>query len=168
MNHPPDLRLAELLAGLSLVTDLAAIRTFTKFLEIGHEMGVPVLPIYDSGSDAAELIAESAAVTGADRILIGSSRQGAIYHLIKGYFHNRLEALLPPEIPVTVRGYARLIVAVRGLGWADRVADQRIDARVRCDVDGDRVYAADDARQAVSIVIEKLPLYVRRSGGFAS
>ena len=33
--------------------------------------------------------------------------------------------------------FKRLIVAVRGLGWADRVADQRIDARVRCDVDGD-------------------------------
>ena len=63
--------------------------------------------------------------------------------------------------------FKRLIVAVRGLGWADRVADQRIDDRVRCDVDGDRVYAADDARQAVSLVVEKLPLYVRRSGGFA-
>lgn len=62
--------------------------------------------------------------------------------------------------------FKRLIVAVRGLGWADRVADQRIDARPRCDVDGDRVYAADNARQAVGIVVEKLPLYVRRSGGF--
>jgi hypothetical protein len=62
--------------------------------------------------------------------------------------------------------FKRLIVAVRGLGWADRVADQRIDDRVRCEVDGDRVYGADGARQAVGIVVEKLPLYVVRNAGF--
>jgi amino acid transporter len=88
--------------ALTMDTDLAALRTFAKFLDLGHEMGVPVLPIYDSGDNAAELIAEAAAVSGAERILIGSSRQGAIYHLIKGYFHERLEALLPPEIKVEV------------------------------------------------------------------
>ena len=36
------------------------------------------------------------------RVLIGTSRQGALYHLIKGHFQRRLEALLPPEIPVEV------------------------------------------------------------------
>jgi len=87
---------------LSMDTDLAALRTFSRFLELGHEMGVPVLPIYDSGAAAAELIAEAAAMTGCDRVLIGSSRQGAIYHLIKGSFHQRLEALLPSEIRIEV------------------------------------------------------------------
>jgi amino acid transporter len=87
---------------LTMDTDIAALRVFAKFLEIGHEMDVPVLPVYDSGGDAAELIAEAAAVTGCERVLLGSSRQGAIYHLIKGHFHQRLEALLPPEIKVDV------------------------------------------------------------------
>ena len=35
-------------------------------------------------------------------MLIGTSRQGALYTLIKGTFQRRLEALLPPEIPVMV------------------------------------------------------------------
>jgi len=87
---------------LTLDTDPVALKTFAKFLELGHEQGVPVVPIYDSGPDAAELIAENAAVYGCDKVLIGTSRRGALYHLIRGYFQQRLEALLPPEIPVQV------------------------------------------------------------------
>jgi hypothetical protein len=69
---------------------------------MGHDAGVPVVCIYDSGPDAAELMAENAAVYGCDAVIIGTSRQGALYHLIRGYFQQRLEALLPPEIPVQV------------------------------------------------------------------
>jgi hypothetical protein len=83
-------------------TDLAALRTFARFLDLGHEYRVPVLPIYDTGDDPAILIAEAAAMTGCDRVLIGSSRQGVLYHLIKGHFHQRLESILPPEIKVEV------------------------------------------------------------------
>ena len=84
---------------------MAALRTFARFLDLGHEMGVPVLPVYDSGDDAAELIAEAAAITGCDRVLIGTSRQGTLYHLIKGHFQQQLEDVLPPEIKS--RGDAR-------------------------------------------------------------
>ncbi|HEY8747574.1 MAG TPA: universal stress protein [Tepidisphaeraceae bacterium] len=83
-------------------TDPAAIRTFSRFLELGHEMGVGIIPIYDSGPNAAELMAENAAVYGCDKVLIGTSRQGALYHLLRGHFQQRLEAILPPEIPVQV------------------------------------------------------------------
>lgn len=83
-------------------TDLAAVRTFGKFLDLGHRFGVPVLPVYDMGEDAAELMAETAAIYGCDKILIGTSRHGAVYHLLKGRFQQQLEALLPPEIPVEV------------------------------------------------------------------
>jgi amino acid transporter len=88
--------------ALTLDTDLAAQRTFARFLEIGHDMGVPILPLYDTGPEAAELLAENAAIYGAERVLIGTSRQGALYHLIKGHFQRRLEHLLPPDIPVQV------------------------------------------------------------------
>ena len=47
-------------------------------------------------------MAENAATYACDRVLIGTSRQGVLYHLIKGHFHRRLEQLLPPEIPVQV------------------------------------------------------------------
>ncbi len=87
---------------LTMDTDLAALKTFAKFLDLGHDMGVPVLPVYDSGQESAELMAEAAALTGCDRVLIGSSRQGAIYHLIKGSFQKKLESLLPEEIKVQV------------------------------------------------------------------
>jgi hypothetical protein len=87
---------------LTIETDLAALRTFARFLDLGHQAGVSVLPVYDTGTDAAELLAENAAIYGCQRVLIGTSRQGALYHLIKGHFQRRLEAILPPEIPVQV------------------------------------------------------------------
>jgi amino acid transporter len=88
--------------GLSMDSDASALRVFARFLDLGHEMGVSVLPVYDSGDNAAELMAEAAAMSGSERILIGSSRNGVIYHLIKGHFQQRLEAILPPEIKVEV------------------------------------------------------------------
>lgn len=89
---------------LDIDSDLAAQRAFARFLELGYEAGVPIVPVYDTGADAAEVMAENAAIYGCDRILIGSTRKGAVYHLIKGHFQRRLEALLPPDIHVQVLG----------------------------------------------------------------
>jgi amino acid transporter len=87
---------------MSIDTDLAAQKTFQRFLEMGHDANVPIIPVYDHGPDAAVLLAEAAAMNGCDRILIGTSRRGVIYHLVKGSFQRRLENLLPPEIPVQI------------------------------------------------------------------
>ncbi|HWE02100.1 MAG TPA: APC family permease [Tepidisphaeraceae bacterium] len=87
---------------LSMDTDIAALRTFARFLDLGHTMGVPVLPVYDSGDDAAELMAEAAAITGSEKILLGTSRRGTVYQIIKGNFQRRLEAVLPEDIAVEV------------------------------------------------------------------
>lgn len=62
--------------------------------------------------------------------------------------------------------FKRLVIAVRGPGWADRLADQKLDGRARCAVEEDRVFAANDALHAVALVEEKLPLYGARSAGF--
>jgi len=88
--------------SLTMDTDMAALRTFARFLDLGHTMGVPVLPVYDSGEDAVELMAEAAAMTGSEKILLGTSRRGTVYQLIKGNFQKRLEAILPEDIPVEV------------------------------------------------------------------
>jgi len=61
-----------------------AQRTFAKYLELGHRYGVPVVPVYDMGNNAAELMAENAAIYGCTKVLIGSSRHGALYHFVKG------------------------------------------------------------------------------------
>jgi amino acid transporter len=87
---------------MTLDTDPVAVRTFARFLDAGHEKSVPVIPVYDSGRDAAELIAENAAIHGCEKVIIGTSRQGALYHLVKGHFQRRLESLLPASIPVEV------------------------------------------------------------------
>jgi amino acid transporter len=87
---------------LSIESDQAAQRTFSRFLDLGHASGVPILPIYDTGPDAAVVLAENAAIYGCHKVLIGTSRKGALYHLIKGHFQRRLESLLPPDIQVQV------------------------------------------------------------------
>jgi len=87
---------------LTLDTDPAAQALFAQFLSHGHQHGVPVIPMYDTGPDAAELIAEHAAMNGVQRVLIGSSRRGVLHHIIKGSFQRKLETLLPPDIPVQV------------------------------------------------------------------
>lgn len=89
-------------AKFTLDTDPAAVKVFAKYLDLAHNEGVKVLPVYDTGSDAAILMAENAAINGCSAVLIGSSRHGALYRLIKGKFQQRLESLLPSEIPVQV------------------------------------------------------------------
>ena len=91
-------------ANLTLETDPAAQALFVDFLEHGHKLGVPIIPMYDTGPDAAVLIAEHAAMHGVTKVLIGSSRRGALHHIIKGSFQRKLESLLPPEVSVQVLG----------------------------------------------------------------
>ena len=87
---------------LSLDTDPAAQHLFADFLAHGHRAGVPIIPVYDTGPESTVPIAEAAAIYGCAKVLIGSSRRGAVYHMIKGHFQKRLEQVLPPEIPVQV------------------------------------------------------------------
>jgi len=87
---------------LSLDNDPAAQALFTDFLEHGHREGVPIIPMYDTGNDAPVLIAEGAAMNGVHKILIGSSRRGALHKFVKGSFQQRLETLLPPDVSVEV------------------------------------------------------------------
>lgn len=87
---------------LTIDTDQAAVKTFSRFLDLAHGAGVPILPVYDMGYDAAELMAETAAIYGCTKVLLGTSRKGALYHLIKGHFQRRLETILPPEVQVQV------------------------------------------------------------------
>ncbi|HEX8914706.1 MAG TPA: universal stress protein, partial [Humisphaera sp.] len=90
---------------MSLETDPAAQAMFVDFLEHGHKHGVPIIPAYDTSENAPEQVAELAAMYGVDKVLLGSSRRGAIHQFIKGSFQKRLEAVLPPDIPVKVLQY---------------------------------------------------------------
>ncbi|HYE20791.1 MAG TPA: universal stress protein [Tepidisphaeraceae bacterium] len=87
---------------LTFDNDPAAQEMFAEFLDKGHAYGVPIIPVYDAGPHPAEAIAELAAMNGVEKLLIGSSRRGALHHIIKGSFQRKLESLLPPEIHVQV------------------------------------------------------------------
>jgi amino acid transporter len=109
---------------LTLDTDPAAQSLFAEFLERGHEHGVPIIPAYDTGPNSAELIAELAAMNGVETVLIGSSRRGALHHIIKGSFQRKLESLLPPEIHVRVLSVREPITAGRTVSAAEAAATE--------------------------------------------
>ncbi len=56
--------------------------------------------------------------------------------------------------------FGRLVIAFRVAGWSGKLADTRIDERVRfAGIADDRVYGADTAEAAVTLLIDKLPQY---------
>ncbi len=89
-------------ARMTLDNDPAAKELFVDFLEAGHKYGVPIIPAYDTGTNSAEVLAELAAMNGVARVVIGTSRRGALHQIIKGSFQRKLEHLLGDEIPVEV------------------------------------------------------------------
>ena len=57
----------------------------------------------------------------------------------------------------------RLVIAFRVEGWSGRLADNRIDERVRyASIDDDRVYGANTPDDAIEILRDRLDKY--RSG----
>lgn len=56
--------------------------------------------------------------------------------------------------------YKRLIVSLRMDGWSLKIADERLDERIRYpELEDDRVFGADDAKEAVTLINELLPCY---------
>jgi uncharacterized protein (TIGR00725 family) len=57
----------------------------------------------------------------------------------------------------------RLIVAVRCGGWSERLADTRVDDRIRYpDISDDRIYGVATGSDAVDMVLQLAPSYRRR------
>lgn len=64
--------------------------------------------------------------------------------------------------------HKRLIVALSCEGWSGRLADERLDERVRyADIENDRIYRADDADDVIKLLNEFLPLYSKRHSSIA-
>lgn len=62
--------------------------------------------------------------------------------------------------------HRRLLVGIRCGGWGERLADQRIDERIRYpQIPGDRVYGAADASEAIALIDLHLPSYDRPHRG---
>ena len=55
----------------------------------------------------------------------------------------------------------RLVIALRCGGWSERVADERLDERVRfATIEDDRVHGAADASEALALLDRLLPRYL--------
>lgn len=64
--------------------------------------------------------------------------------------------------------HRRLLIALRCDGWSGRLADERIDKRQRYPaITDDRVYGANTAEEAVTLVQKLGPLYRRRHRSIA-
>lgn len=62
----------------------------------------------------------------------------------------------------------RLIIALRTRGWSGKLADQRLDDRIRyTNIPDDRIYGAANAEEAVDLLRQLLPLYVGQHRGIA-
>ena len=58
--------------------------------------------------------------------------------------------------------FGRLIVAVPISGWSRKLADQRLDDKIRHpDIPDDRIYSAPSAAEALDLVVRLLPRYRR-------
>ena len=61
--------------------------------------------------------------------------------------------------------YRRLVIGVRCGGWSERLADQRVDDRVRYpNIPDDCVYGARDSAEAVAILDSRLDAYIDTHG----
>ncbi|MBC7784701.1 MAG: amino acid permease [Burkholderiales bacterium] len=89
-------------ARMTLDNDPAAQALYVDFLEAGHRHNVPIIPAYDTGTNAPEMLAELAALNGVSKLIIGTSRRGTLHQIIKGSFQRKLESLLGPDTPVEV------------------------------------------------------------------
>ena len=59
--------------------------------------GMSLLPVWTISYSAAEGIARAARELGVDTVMMGVSRRGAIYHLLRGHVINGLIRQLPPS-----------------------------------------------------------------------
>ena len=64
--------------------------------------------------------------------------------------------------------HKRLIVGLSCEGWSGRLADERLDERIRyADIESDRIYRADDAYDVIKLLNEFMPLYSKRHSSIA-
>lgn len=57
----------------------------------------------------------------------------------------------------------RLIAVYRnGGGWSAALADRRLDGRVRCEAEDDRIFGVDSAAEAAALLKERLSQYQKR------
>jgi amino acid transporter len=89
-------------ACFSMETDAAARKTFQKFLEIGFELKVPIIPAYRVGHHTAEMLVKLVETTGCKTILLDPLAQGRLRDFRRRRGRARLKSILPPDVKIEI------------------------------------------------------------------
>lgn len=77
--------------------DVEGVETLAEAVATGAQEGATIIPVWTISYSAAEGVARAARDLGVDTIMMGVSRRGAIYHLLRGHVINGLVRQLPPN-----------------------------------------------------------------------
>ncbi len=83
--------------GAATEPDQEGRNTLLFAARVAQGEGATLLPVWTISYSAAEGIARAAEVLGVDTVMMGVSRRGAIYHLLRGHVINGLVRQLPPD-----------------------------------------------------------------------
>jgi nucleotide-binding universal stress UspA family protein len=88
--------------NMTLNNDKEAQGIFAGAKKVCDEAGVPMIPLYGVYDSPAELILDHAATLGAEAVLMGVSRRGALWKTLKGDVLQEVINFLPKSIPLLI------------------------------------------------------------------
>ncbi len=119
---------------------------------------VAILPMFDrtAGNDSADIVIatgldlyRNVIVANSDAVIAIGGGAGTLTEMCNAW------------------ALKRLIISFRGVdGWSDKMADQRLDKRVRYpDIEEDRVFGVDSAEEAIALLEKYTGLYTTAHTG---
>jgi nucleotide-binding universal stress UspA family protein len=88
---------------MTVEADLEAMAILIEADEICKEAGVPLIPLYTVHDSPAEVILDYAATLGADTVVMGVSRRGAVWRTLHGDVLQEVIQYLPETIPLLIQ-----------------------------------------------------------------
>ncbi len=82
--------------------DPEAVRVFALAAELAREHKVPFMPIYCVAESIGEMITDFAATYGADYVILGVTKRGAVFRALRGDVINEVATHLPPETKLLI------------------------------------------------------------------
>jgi amino acid transporter len=84
--------------------DKKASEIMVNMIELGHQHGVPVVPVYAVSDSPATTILDLAATLGVDMLMLGSPQRHTLARLLKGNVVNEVASNLPENIQLILYG----------------------------------------------------------------
>jgi nucleotide-binding universal stress UspA family protein len=84
--------------------DTQAVQIMGAMLQLGHELGVSVVPLYIVSENPATTILDISATIGADVLMLGSPHRTNLARLLKGNVVNEVARNLPENIQLVIHG----------------------------------------------------------------